>query len=167
MPDTTATIVDNVYEAWNRHDAPAIAASFAAGGVSADPLTRVRSLRRQPDQSRAEPARGIRDLRICVIRTIAERDVEAHGEGDLTFGHSTRSWVSKAKPGALGMTSLLARDERRCCDCQNGRFAGLRTLARRISPRLSNRRGDGCTRQLIGSGSPTTRSVTVAAADLL
>jgi hypothetical protein len=41
MPDTTATIIDNVYEAWNCHDAAAIAASFAAGGVSADPLTRV------------------------------------------------------------------------------------------------------------------------------
>jgi predicted ester cyclase len=37
--------------------------------------------------------------------------VEPYGEGDLTFGHSMRSWVSKAKPGALGMTWLLARDE--------------------------------------------------------
>ena len=37
--------------------------------------------------------------------------VEPYGEGDLTFGHSMRSWASKAKPGALGMTWLLARDE--------------------------------------------------------
>jgi heme-degrading monooxygenase HmoA len=37
--------------------------------------------------------------------------VEPFGDGDLTFGHSMRSWVSKAKPGALGMTWLLARDE--------------------------------------------------------
>jgi steroid delta-isomerase-like uncharacterized protein len=37
--------------------------------------------------------------------------VEPYGEGDLTFGHSMRSWASKQKPGALGMTWLLARDE--------------------------------------------------------
>jgi hypothetical protein len=37
--------------------------------------------------------------------------VEPYGEGDLTFGHSMRSWVSKTRPGALGMTWLLARDE--------------------------------------------------------
>src|SRR5262249_60787192 len=37
--------------------------------------------------------------------------VEPYGDGDLTFGHSMRSWVSKTKPGALGMTWLLARDE--------------------------------------------------------
>jgi heme-degrading monooxygenase HmoA len=37
--------------------------------------------------------------------------VEPYGEGDLTFGHSMRSWVSKAKPSALGMTWLLARSE--------------------------------------------------------
>jgi SnoaL-like domain len=37
--------------------------------------------------------------------------VEPFGDGDLTFGHSMRSWVSKEKPGALGMTWLLARDE--------------------------------------------------------
>jgi steroid delta-isomerase-like uncharacterized protein len=37
--------------------------------------------------------------------------VEPYSEGDLSFGHSMRGWVSKAKPGALGMTWLLARDE--------------------------------------------------------
>jgi hypothetical protein len=115
MPDTTATI-DNVYEAWNRHDATAIAASFAAGGVYADPLTRVDLSGDNLTNHVQSLLEVIRDLRICVSRTIAEGDVEAHGEGDLTFGHSMRSWVSKAKPGALGMTGLLARDERRCWD---------------------------------------------------
>ena len=37
--------------------------------------------------------------------------VEPVSDGPLTFGHSMRSWVSKEKPGALGMTWLLARDE--------------------------------------------------------
>jgi hypothetical protein len=37
--------------------------------------------------------------------------VEPFSDGGLTFGHSMRSWVSKEKPGALGMTWLLARDE--------------------------------------------------------
>jgi len=37
--------------------------------------------------------------------------VEPYSDGDMTFGHSLRSWVSKEKPGALGMTWLLARDE--------------------------------------------------------
>jgi catechol 2,3-dioxygenase-like lactoylglutathione lyase family enzyme len=37
--------------------------------------------------------------------------VEPCSDGDLTFGHSMRDWVSKAWPGALGVTWLLARDE--------------------------------------------------------
>jgi steroid delta-isomerase-like uncharacterized protein len=37
--------------------------------------------------------------------------VEPYSDGAMTFGHSLRSWVSKEKPGALGMTWLLARDE--------------------------------------------------------
>jgi ketosteroid isomerase-like protein/heme-degrading monooxygenase HmoA len=37
--------------------------------------------------------------------------VEPYSDGDLTFGHSMRDWVSKARPGALGVTWLLARDE--------------------------------------------------------
>jgi heme-degrading monooxygenase HmoA len=37
--------------------------------------------------------------------------VEPFSDGTLTFGHSMRTWVSKEKPGALGMTWLLARDE--------------------------------------------------------
>ena len=41
MPEGATAIIDRVYDAWNHHDAAAIAASFAAGGVYADPLTRV------------------------------------------------------------------------------------------------------------------------------
>ena len=37
--------------------------------------------------------------------------VEPYSDGAMTFGYSLRSWVSKAKPGALGMTWILARDE--------------------------------------------------------
>ena len=40
MPEKTAAIIDTFYDAWNRHDAAAVAASFAADGVYADPLTR-------------------------------------------------------------------------------------------------------------------------------
>jgi hypothetical protein len=36
----TATIIHNFYDAWNHHDAAAIAAPFAANGLHADPLTR-------------------------------------------------------------------------------------------------------------------------------
>jgi hypothetical protein len=37
--------------------------------------------------------------------------VEPYSDGAMTFGHSLRRWVSKEKPGAVGMTWLLARDE--------------------------------------------------------
>jgi ketosteroid isomerase-like protein len=60
---------------------------------------RLRRLRRSFDQLALADA-----LRLQTI-------VEPYGDGDLTFGHSMREWVSKAKPGALGMTWLLARDE--------------------------------------------------------
>jgi hypothetical protein len=39
MSETTATIVERFYAAWNGHDASAVARSFTAGGVYADPLT--------------------------------------------------------------------------------------------------------------------------------
>jgi DNA-binding transcriptional ArsR family regulator len=83
-----------------------------------------------------------------------------YGEGDLTFGHSMRSWVSKAKPGALGMTWLLARDERRCWDCQT---AGSPAFGH--SRAASHRDYLTARRRLYGSGSPTTRSVTVVTAE--
>jgi heme-degrading monooxygenase HmoA len=173
MADTTVTILENYYNAWNRHDAAAVAASFAAGGVYGDPLTRVDL----SDDSLTAHVQSvldvIRDLRVSAIRTIADEGaaavvwtiegtwdgslgllsaeatpvrfegtdafefddghlrrvrrsfdqlaladalrlqtiVEPYSEGDLTFGHSMRGWVSKAKPGALGITWLLARDE--------------------------------------------------------
>jgi heme-degrading monooxygenase HmoA/predicted ester cyclase len=173
MPDTTGRIIDRFYDAWNRHDAAAVAASFAAGGVYADPLTRV-DLSGDALTGHVESVLDvIRDLRIAVTRTVANEDaaavfwaaegiwdgkldalsasetlvrfegtdvfelehgrlrrvrrsfdqfaladalglqtiVEPYSEGDLTFGHSMRGWVSKAKPGALGLTWLLARDE--------------------------------------------------------
>ena len=173
MADPTASIFDNFYEAWNRHDAAAIGASFGAGGVYADPVTRVELAGDSLTDHVQSVLDVIRDLRISITRTIADGDdaatvwtiegtwdgklgpltasetpvrfegtdlfeledgrlrrlrrsfdelavaealrlqtiVEPYGEGDLSFGHSMRSWVSKAKPGALGMTWLLARDE--------------------------------------------------------
>jgi ketosteroid isomerase-like protein/heme-degrading monooxygenase HmoA len=173
MPEGTAAIIERFYDAWNRHDAAAVAASFAAGGVYADPLTRVDLSGDNLTGHVQSVLDVIRDLRISLIRTIADEDaaavvwategtwdgkldalsasetpvlfegtdvieledghlrrvrrsfdqlavadalrlqtiIEPFGEGDLTFGHSMRSWTSKAKPGALGMTWLLARDE--------------------------------------------------------
>jgi heme-degrading monooxygenase HmoA/ketosteroid isomerase-like protein len=173
MPDTTAAIIESYYDAWNRHDAAAVAASFATGGVYADPLTRVELSGTDLTQHVQSVLDVIHDFRVTVTRTVANEDaaaavwategtwdgklgpltapetpvrfegtdvfeleegrlwrvrrsfdelavaealrlqtiVEPYGEGDLTFGHSMRSWVSKAKPGALGMTWLLARDE--------------------------------------------------------
>jgi heme-degrading monooxygenase HmoA len=171
--DQTAAIIDGFYDAWNRHDAAAVVGSFGAGGLYADPLTRVEV----GGDSLSEHVQGvlevIGDLHITVDSTIlddtaaavewtvegtwdgklgpltasdtvvrfdgsdvlhVESDhlrrvrrsfdeyavadalglqtiVEPFGDGDLTFGHSMRSWVSKEKPGALGMTWLLARDE--------------------------------------------------------
>jgi heme-degrading monooxygenase HmoA len=37
--------------------------------------------------------------------------VEPLVAGTMTFGYSLRDWISKEKPGALGMTWILARDE--------------------------------------------------------
>src|SRR5262245_33623348 len=173
MSEGTAAIIDRFYDAWNRHDAAAVAGSFAAGGVYADPLARVDLSGDNLTDHVQSVLDVIRDLRISRIRTIADEDaaavvwathgtwdgklgllnvpetpvrfegtdvfeledgrlrrvrrsfdelaladalrlqtiVEPYGEGDLTFGHSRRSWVSKVKPAALGITWLLARDE--------------------------------------------------------
>jgi hypothetical protein len=59
----------------------------------------VRRLRRSFDQLAVADA-----LRLQTI-------VEPYTDGAMTFGHSLRSWVSKEKPGVLGMTWLRARDE--------------------------------------------------------
>jgi steroid delta-isomerase-like uncharacterized protein len=173
MADPTVTVVENYYDAWNRHDAAAVTALFATGGVYADPSTRVDL----SGDALAAQVRSvldvIQDLRISVSQAVVNEDaaavvwvtegtwdgtlgelgasvkpvrfegtdvfelehgrlrsvrrsfdqlavadalglqtiVEPYGDGHLTFGHSMRSWASKAKPGALGMTWLLARDE--------------------------------------------------------
>jgi heme-degrading monooxygenase HmoA len=173
MRDQRAGIVDDFYDAWNRHDASGIAASFAGTGVYADPITRVDLAGDNLTDHVQSVLDVIRDLHITVTRTIEDDDataavweidgtwdgklgpltasetavhfegtdvltfghgrlhrvrrsfdqlaladalrlqtiVEPFGDGALTFGHSMRSWVSKEKPGALGMTWLLARDE--------------------------------------------------------
>jgi ketosteroid isomerase-like protein/heme-degrading monooxygenase HmoA len=173
MSETTARIIDRFYDAWNRQDAGAVAASFVAGGVYSDPLTRVDLSGDNLRDHVQSVLDVIRDLRVAVTRTIADEDdaavvwalegtwdgklgplsasetpvrfegtdvfelddgrlrrlrrsfdrlaladalrlqtiVEPYSDGDLTFGHSMRDWVSKARPGALGVTWLLARDE--------------------------------------------------------
>jgi predicted ester cyclase/heme-degrading monooxygenase HmoA len=173
MPDTTATIIDSFYDAWNRQDVAAMIESFAAGGLYADPLTHG-DLRGDNLTDHVQTVLDvIRDLHITVMRTILDKDagvaiwsiegtwdgklgpltaseapvrfegtdvfefedgrlrrvrrsfdqlavadalglqtiVEPFSDGAMTFGHSIRSWVSKEKPGALGMTWILARDE--------------------------------------------------------
>jgi heme-degrading monooxygenase HmoA len=173
MPEGTAAIIDRFYDAWNRHDAAAVAASLAESGVYADPLTRVDIQGDNLTDHVQSALDVIRGLRITLTRTTSAGDattafwriegtwdgtlglltaaetpvrfegidvfevgsgglhcvrrsfdqlaiadalrlqtiIEPFGEGALTFGHSMRSWVSKEKPGALGMTWLLARDE--------------------------------------------------------
>jgi heme-degrading monooxygenase HmoA len=172
MRTETTAIIDGFYDAWNRHDAAAVAESFAAGGAYVDPLTRVDLAGAELTDHVQSVLDVIRDLQLSVVRTITDENtaavvwaiagtwdgtlglmtapetpvrfegadvfefddgglrvrrsfdrlaladalrlqtiVEPYGEGELTFGHSMRSWTSKAKPGALGMTWLLARDE--------------------------------------------------------
>jgi len=172
MPAKT-TLIDEFYEAWNRHDASAVAGAFAASGLYADPLTRVDLFGANLTDHVRNVLDVIGDLQITVDRTVEgegaaaavwtiegtwdgklgrltatetevrfegadvfefengrfrrvlrsfdelavadalrlQTIVEPYADGDLTFGHSMRSWVSKAKPGALGLTWLLARDE--------------------------------------------------------
>jgi DNA-binding transcriptional ArsR family regulator len=77
MPDTTATVLDRYYDAWNRHDATAVAASFAAGGVYPDPLTRVDLSGDTLTPHVQDVLDVIRDLRIAVTRTVADEDAAA------------------------------------------------------------------------------------------
>ena len=124
MLDQTAGIIDDFYDAWNRHDAAAIVASFAESGRYADPLTRVDLGGDNLTDHVQSVLDVIRNLQITATRTISDEGasavadalrlqtiVEPFNDGAMTFGHSMRSWVSKEKPGALGMTWLLARDE--------------------------------------------------------
>src|SRR4029453_1219875 len=72
MPEGTAAIIERFYDAWNRHDAAAVAASFAAGGVHADPLTRVDLSGDNLTDHVQSVLEVIRDLRISLVRTIAD-----------------------------------------------------------------------------------------------
>lgn len=173
MGAETAAVVDDFYDAWNRHDVPAIAGPFGASGLFDDPLTR-RGLSGGELREHVQNVLDVvSDLRIAVNRTISDEHaaaaawtiegtwdgmlgrltaaeapvrfegtdvfefengrlrrlrrlfdeiavadalglqtiVEPFSDGATTFGHSLRSWVSKEKPGALGMTWILARDE--------------------------------------------------------
>jgi hypothetical protein len=173
MDDQTPAVIDAFYDAWNRHDAPAIVEPLVPDGRYADPLTRVDLTGDNMRDHVQSVLDVIRDLRITVNGAIlnegaavviwkvegtwdgklgplmaSETPVQfegtdvfefAHGrlqrvrrsfdqlavadalrlqtivepfsDGATTFGHSMRSWVSKEKPGALGMTWLLARGE--------------------------------------------------------
>ena len=173
MPHNVPAVIEDFYAGWNRHDAAAIAASFAANGVYFDPFTRVDLSGDNLTDHVQSVLDVIHDLQITVVRMIAndaaaaaswtiegtwegklgpltaseaparfegadvfefrngrlhrvrrsfdqlaladalrlQTIVEPFGDGTLTFGHSMRSWVSTEKPGALGMTWLLARDE--------------------------------------------------------
>jgi predicted ester cyclase/heme-degrading monooxygenase HmoA len=60
---------------------------------------RLRQVRRTFDQRAVADALGLQTI------------VEPSDDDVTTYGYSLRSWVSKDKPGALGMTWILARDE--------------------------------------------------------
>jgi hypothetical protein len=69
MPDHTA-VVDNFYDAWNRHDVAAIVEPFAATGLYADPLTRI-DVRGDALTDHVQSVIDvIRDLHITVTRAI-------------------------------------------------------------------------------------------------
>jgi len=173
MSVNTRGLIDEFYDAWNRHDVPAVVEAFGADGLFSDPLTRGDLAGDNLNNHVQSVIDVIRDLRVTVIRTISGEEaaaavwaiegiwdgklgpltasetnvrfegtdvfelengrlqrvrrwfdelavadalslqtiVEPFSDGAMTFGHSLRTWVSKEKPGALGMTWLLARDE--------------------------------------------------------
>src|SRR5262249_20448625 len=77
MSEGTDAIIDGFYDAWNRHDAAAVAASFAADGVYADPLAGVDLSGDNLTDHVQSVLDVIRDLRISRIRTIAGEDAAA------------------------------------------------------------------------------------------
>jgi SnoaL-like domain len=89
-----ATIVERFYAAWNGHDAAAVAGSFTAGGVYADPLT--------GDGLSGDELRDhvqsvldvLRDLRIAVTRTVANENAAAVVWAGRAPG--TACWVCSA-----------------------------------------------------------------------
>ena len=125
MPDGTAATIDRFYDAWKRHDAAAVAASFAVGGVYTDPLTRGELSGDNLTDHVQSVLDVIRDLRISLIRTIAEDDAAAvvwatEGTWDGTLdalsanrvGHSLPIPAHEHDPLAIGdLGGRLERDQ--------------------------------------------------------
>jgi SnoaL-like domain len=126
-----ATIVERFYAAWNGHDAAAVAGSFTAGGVYADPLT--------GDGLSGDELRDhvqsvldvLRDLRIAVTRTVANENAAAvvwaaEGTWDGVLGllrasetpvvsrELTSSSSTMVVCGGCGARSIGSRSPRRC-----------------------------------------------------
>jgi hypothetical protein len=72
MRHTTATTIDEFYDAWNGHDAPAVTASFASSGAYSDPLTCTELSGSDLTDHVHDVLDVIRDLRITVDRTIPD-----------------------------------------------------------------------------------------------
>lgn len=106
MPERTAAIIDRFYEAWNRQDAAAVAASFAPGGVYADPVTRIDLTNDNLTDHVQSLFDVIRDFRISVTRTIANDDAVAtawtiEGTWDGKLGPLT---AAETRAAAVGMS---------------------------------------------------------------
>src|SRR5262245_13110414 len=96
MREGTTAIVHRFYDAWNRHDAAAIGASFAPGGVYADPLTRIDLSGARLSNPVQTVLIVIRSLRITASRTVEGADAAAalwtlEGTWDGTLGPLTAS----------------------------------------------------------------------------
>jgi predicted ester cyclase len=77
MPAKTATVIDQLYEAWNRHDPAAIAAPFAGNGWYTDPLKRSDLSGDNLSDHVQNVLDVIRDLRITVTRMIENEEAAA------------------------------------------------------------------------------------------
>jgi heme-degrading monooxygenase HmoA len=101
--DEAAAVVWTIEGTWDGTLGPITATETQVRFEGTDVLElehgRLRRLRRSFDTHAVADA-----LRLQTI-------VEPYSDGAMTFGHSLRSWISKEKPGALGMTWILARDE--------------------------------------------------------
>jgi heme-degrading monooxygenase HmoA len=101
--EAAAAVVWTLEGVWDGRLGPLTASETRVRFEGTDVLefdgSRVRRLRRSFDVLAVADA-----LRLQTID-------EPFSDGAFTFGHSMRSWVSKERPGALGLTWLLARDE--------------------------------------------------------
>jgi hypothetical protein len=96
MRESRATVIENYYDAWNRHDDAALAASFAEGGVYADPLTRVDISGDDLTDHVQNVLDVIRDLRISLTHTSRTK--------------ATRRLAGESKaPGTASSVCLLPR----------------------------------------------------------